>query len=101
MALNYSIHNPSGLRTGAAQPLPFGPLPGRGQVDLAENTASGAIAGPCEVRLLAGEDCRVDMRGGAGDLAPAGSPFVLKAGQPEWIAVPMGETCYLSWAALT
>lgn len=96
--INYTIHTHALARPGIAKaPVPVLTAPPTGQ-KLALDTASAAIPGPCELRILPDEDVWLDVRGASGDLNTAASPLKLLAGQVAWFELGIG-TFYIRGSA--
>lgn len=100
MPLNYSIHPESGRGNGANNSLPAPILRhDGGQRGLAHGTPSADIIGPCEIRLVADEDCWLDVALGAGALDTATAPMKLIANTPEIYSILPGTWKIQSAAA--
>lgn len=105
MAFNYAVKE----RTNAVGgPAPY-PTPylkralgaaNPGQKDLATDTNSADIVGPCEIHIYSGVAARIDCRlsADAASLDPANSPDVIPVGRSIFIVGP--ETVKLKWTAL-
>jgi hypothetical protein len=93
MALNITVFDQ--LRGVTQAPVLNADLQGR-LVDM--GSASTAIAGPCVVRLLPDEDCRIAVRKTSGYQAPAATAMKLSAGAADYFELAAGSW-YLSAAA--
>lgn len=87
MALDLSIHDLPTIRNGSQTPAAR--LPAVATPTVALDTPSAGIAGPCLVRMMAGEDARFDIRADADDLDAAGG-ILIKAGVDYFWELPPG-----------
>lgn len=92
MALNYSVHDPSAMGNSATQSLPAPFLHRRvaGGQRLAHGGTSAVITGPCELYLVADEDCWIDVAKEGEALNPAASSMKIPAGVPMWFSLRNG-----------
>jgi hypothetical protein len=91
MALNYSVHPQSSGGNGPANSLPAPILQiDGGERALAHGSVSAAINGPCEICVVADEDCWLDASKVEGDLDGATSPLKIIANVPQWFSIQPG-----------
>ncbi len=100
MALNYIILPQSSGGNGPTNSLPAPVLRhDGGERALAHGTPSGNIVGPCEIRIVADEDCWLDVALSTGALDTATTPLKLIANTPEIYSILPGTWKIQSAAA--
>ena len=99
MALTYSIHPESGRGNGAnnSLPAPILRIDG-GQRALAHGTPSADITGPCEICVIADEDCWLDSSTVEAELNTTTTTLKLIANTPQWFSIMPGVWKILSAA---
>lgn len=92
MALNYSLHAPSSLGNSASQsePAPFLDRRATKGERLAHGTDSEQIDGPCEIYIVADEDCWIDCCAFEAVADPSTSTMKIVAGVPMWFSIRKG-----------